>query len=65
MYGSLVWLATEVGLSLRLAILLVASFLFVTSVAEIYLPGRSAEITDAVMVLLIGLIMAPLRREPG
>jgi VanZ family protein len=65
LYGSLVWLATEVGLSLRLAALLVALFLFVTSVAEIYLPGRSAEITDAVMVLLIGLIMAPLRRQSG
>jgi len=41
--------------------------LLVTSVAETYLPGRSAEITDALMVLMIGLVMAAImkRQDPG
>ncbi len=43
LYGSLLWLSIEAGASLWLATLLIALFLFVTSVAEIYLPGRSAE----------------------
>jgi VanZ family protein len=35
------------------AAILVAGMLFATSWAETYLPGRSAEITDALMTLLI------------
>jgi VanZ family protein len=65
LYGSLVWLSIEVGLSSWLATVLVALFLFVTSVAETYLPGRSAEITDALMVLMIGLIMAAIMNRQG
>ena len=64
-YGSLIWLSIEAGLSLSPATLLVALFLFVTSVAEIYLPGRSAEITDALMVLMIGLIMGAIMNRQG
>lgn len=65
LYGSLVWLATDAGLSLRSATLLVALLLFVSSIVEIYLPGRSAEITDTVIVLTFGLVMAPLRQRAG
>jgi VanZ family protein len=61
LYGSLVWLIAEALLPLWLATLSVALTLFVTSVAETYLPDRSAEITDAVMVLIIGFIMQALR----
>ncbi len=60
LYGSLIWLATEAGLRLWPATLLTASLLLVTSVAEMYIPGRSAEITDALMALMIGLIMVPM-----
>ena len=65
LYGSLIWLSIEVGWSLWLATLLVALFLLVTSVAETYLPGRSAEITDALMVLMIGLVMAAIMKRQG
>jgi len=67
LYGSLVWLSIEAGLSLWLATASVALFLFVTSVAETYLPGRSAEITDSLMVLMIGLVMAAImkRQDPN
>ena len=57
-YGSLVWLLTESGLQLRYAAFIVALGLFGTSVAEVYLPGRSAEITDAAMALLIAWIFS-------
>jgi VanZ family protein len=62
LYGSLVWLAAEALLPLWLATVLVAGLLFATSVVETHLPGRSAEITDAVMVLIVGLVIAPFRR---
>jgi VanZ family protein len=68
LYGSLIWLIAEALLPLWLATLLVASLLFATSVVETHLPGRSAEITDAIMALIIGLIMPalrqPVRRTP-
>lgn len=63
LYGSLMFLLTEAGLQLGVAALLVATCLFMTSWIETYLPGRSAEITDAVMALLIAAVFALLRRE--
>jgi hypothetical protein len=53
LYGSLIWLLTVSGMRLSGAALLVSATLFVTSMVEVYLPNRSAEITDAVMALLI------------
>ena len=69
-YGSLVWLAARLGAGLWRATLVVAAVIFVTSYAEVYLPGRSAEITDTVMVFMIAGIMASLdaaalARVPG
>jgi len=48
------------------AVNLVATLLFVTSWLEVHLPDRSAEITDGIMALLIGLGFAllPSDREP-
>jgi VanZ family protein len=37
--------------------------LFATSWAETYLPGRSAEITDALIALLMGAIIASMETE--
>ncbi len=69
LYGSLLFLLTEAGVRLGIAALLVASCLFATSWLDTYLAGRSAEITDAVMTLLIALIFALLglerRQLPG
>ncbi len=61
LYGSLLFLVTEAGLRPRWAALLVASCLFLTSWIETYLPGRSAEITDALMTLSIAVVFALLR----
>jgi VanZ family protein len=56
-YGSLVWLLTRSGLSWTWATALGAGVVFVVRVAQVYLPGRSAEITDVVMLLIMAVIM--------
>lgn len=60
LYGSLIYL---LGTALNwrlLSTLIVVLLLFGTSMAETYLPQRSAEITDAIMALMIALIFALL-----
>jgi VanZ family protein len=46
------------GLRTGVSTILVAIMLFAAGWAETYLPGRSAELTDALMALLIGIIIA-------
>jgi VanZ family protein len=58
LYGALIWLLDKTGLRSGVSTILVVILLFATSLAETYLPGRSAEITDALMALLIGTIIA-------
>jgi VanZ family protein len=58
LYGGLIWLLGEAGLSRRAAAGIVAATLFATSITETYLPHRSAEITDALMAILIAVIFA-------
>jgi hypothetical protein len=53
-YGGLIWLLRHAGLPAAYATILSATLLFVTSLVETHLPGRSAEITDAAMALAIG-----------
>jgi len=61
LYGAMIWLLDKSGLRLGTSTILVAVLLFATSLAETYLPGRSAEITDALMSLLIGAIIAAVQ----
>jgi VanZ family protein len=61
LYGALIWLLDKSGLRSGVSTILVAIMLFAASWAETYLPGRSAEITDALMALLIGIIMAVVK----
>lgn len=60
LYGSCIWICRETGLRLSHAAALTALGLFATSYAEVYLPGRSAEITDAVMAVLAAAVIAAL-----
>jgi VanZ family protein len=64
LYGCVVWLLGTAGLRLRLSAGLTALLLLTTSWIQTWLPGRSAEITDAVMVLMIGEIFARMRIDP-
>ncbi|HEX4617690.1 MAG TPA: VanZ family protein [Stellaceae bacterium] len=61
LYGALIWLLEKSGLRSGASTILVAVMLFAASWAETYLPGRSAEITDALMALLIGVIIAVVK----
>jgi VanZ family protein len=70
LYGTLIWLLGKCGLGLRVSTMLVAIMLFATSWAETRLPARSAEITDALMALLIGAVIVAMTgpaqcRTPG
>lgn len=63
LYGSLLYLLTEAGARLSTAVLVVGGTLFLTSWMEVYLPGRSAEITDLLMVLLLAGAFTLLRSK--
>jgi hypothetical protein len=63
LFGSSIWLLAKAGLRLRSSTLVVAVVLFIASQAETFLPNRSAEITDAVMALLIGAMFALVENE--
>jgi len=54
LYGGLIWLLAEGGMAIRPATLLVALIVLTASFAEIFIPGRSAEITDAILALATG-----------
>ncbi len=63
LFGGSIWLLTRAGLRLRSSAFVVATILFMTSQAQTYLPNRTAEITDAVMALLIGAVFALIEDE--
>lgn len=63
-YAGLIWLLRHLGLRIGRATALTAALLFATSWAETYVPGRSAEITDAAMALAIGGVFALLADRP-
>ena len=55
-YGALLWLLRESGVRLALAIAATALLLAAIEVTQIYLPGRSSEVTDPVMALILGWV---------
>ncbi len=68
LYGSLIWLLMQAGLRLWRATVAVALLLLFCSFVEMYLPGRSAGITDALLALIIGTLLrltaAPRQTAP-
>jgi VanZ family protein len=60
-YGSVPWLWRASGRSLVWATGLAAAALFVLELAQVSLPGRTAEITDALLAGLMGLLLWVLR----
>ncbi len=60
-YGGLIWLLGRAGVTLPIGTALTATLLFATSYVECWLPGRSAEITDTVMAVVLGFVFALLR----
>jgi hypothetical protein len=56
-YGALVWLFRAEGISYARAAVAVAGGLAVLEAMQRYLPGRTPEITDSVVALLMGLVL--------
>jgi VanZ family protein len=54
LYGALIWLLAEAGMARRVATLLVAAIVLGASFVEVFIPGRSAEVTDAILALATG-----------
>jgi len=65
LYGAVILLLVRSGVGLRLAVGLVCLILFATSLLQTWMVGRSAEISDAVLALILGLVYAFLRRHEG
>ncbi len=62
-YGMAVWLPVRAGVSFGVATCVATAMVLGLRFMQVYLPGRSAEITDAIMVVMLaGLIW--LVREP-
>jgi VanZ family protein len=57
LYGGLIWLLGRAGVGIRLATLSTAMLLLATSGLEAIIPGRSAEVTDALLALAAGWIV--------
>ena len=64
-YGAAIWLFASSRMRMPLATALVAAALLGIEVAQLWLPGRTAEITDPVLAILLGIGMASLSRETG
>jgi hypothetical protein len=60
-YGSVLWLWRASGRSLAWTTALAAASLFVLERMQMYLPGRTPDITDAVLAVLMGLLLWLLR----
>jgi len=54
-YGAAIYLLWRSGLNLALTAAGMAALLLATSYLEVFLPDRSAEITDALLALIVGL----------
>jgi VanZ family protein len=60
LYGGLIWLLSEAGLATRLSTLAVSAVVLLASFVQVFIPGRSAEITDAILALGAGEFLRAL-----
>jgi VanZ family protein len=67
LYGGMVWLLVRAGFSAGSAAAFGAALVFCLRVVQVYLPGRSAEITDTILLLLFAAVMkaVSLARPPA
>jgi VanZ family protein len=64
-YGALTWLFVRAGCSLRTATLLGGSLVLCLRLEQVYLPGRSAEITDVFMLMILAAMMKLMSEDPS
>lgn len=65
MYGTLVWATAAAGWRRRTAAAVSAALVLVLRLLQVYLPGRSAEITDTILVLAMAGVMKLLAENPA
>jgi hypothetical protein len=63
LYGTLVWSLSRSGLRWTTATAAAAVFVFVVHYLQVFVPGRSAEITDCLLVLVAGGLMKTLDHQ--
>jgi hypothetical protein len=56
-YATAVWLSRDSGVRLRTASIWVAQLLAAIEIAQIWLPGRSPEITDPLLAVAAGAVL--------
>jgi hypothetical protein len=61
-YGTAIWLLRTAGLKLARSVIAVAVVLASIEIVQIHLPGRTPEITDPVLAVLLGFVLAMLSR---
>jgi hypothetical protein len=64
-YGTTVWAIARAGLGVPGATLLTALQLALLEIAQMFLPGRTAESTDPVLALILGVILLQFDRKFG
>ena len=64
-YGVLVWSIVRAGWPLTNATTLAAGLVFILRIIQVYVPGRSAEITDTIMVLALAGLMKLVTENPA
>ncbi len=62
-YGCLVWLIARSGFSWSAATGAGAALVFVVRLVQVYIPGRSAEITDVIILLMVASIMKVMEED--
>jgi hypothetical protein len=63
-YATAVWLFRHCGMRLWLSAALVAAVLLGIEIAQMHLPGRTAEVTDPMLALIAAFILGRLERRP-
>jgi hypothetical protein len=59
-YTALVWLLTRVGIGVRTVTVLTTLLLLMIEIVQVWLPDRSAEITDPILAIMAGIFIARL-----
>ena len=63
LYGVMLLLLVRAGLGLRFVVALECGLLLATSYFQTFMVGRSAEISDAILALMLGFVYAFMRRQ--
>jgi VanZ family protein len=63
-YGALTWLLARAGSRFMVAVCLSCGLVLCLRLSEVFLPGRSAEITDAIILLIMAGVMKSMGEDP-